>query len=62
MAVLVHHAKAPIPRLSERLVTVQHVIDSLMAKDPADRPVNAEAAARLIESALNGVQPASAAQ
>ena len=38
MAILVHHAKAPIPRLPERLAPVQPLIDTLMAKDAADRP------------------------
>jgi serine/threonine protein kinase/CheY-like chemotaxis protein len=58
MAVLVHHAKAPIPRLSERLTSIQPVIDSLLAKEPADRPASAEAAAKLIDGALNGVRAA----
>jgi serine/threonine-protein kinase PpkA len=34
MAILVHHAKAPIPRLPERCA-LQPLIDTLMAKDPA---------------------------
>src|SRR5678815_4343074 len=52
MAILVHHAKAPIPRLPERLSAVQPVIDTLMAKDAGDRPADADAAARVIEGAL----------
>jgi serine/threonine protein kinase len=62
MAVLVHHAKAPIPKLAERLSLVQPVIDSLMAKDPADRPATAEDAAKFIDAALNGVAAMSPAQ
>jgi tRNA A-37 threonylcarbamoyl transferase component Bud32/DNA-binding NarL/FixJ family response regulator len=62
MAILVHHAKAPIPRLSERLALVQPVIDSLMAKDPADRPASADDAAKLIDVALNGMVAVGTAQ
>ena len=36
MAILVHHAKAPIPRLPERLSPLQPLIDTLMAKDVAE--------------------------
>jgi serine/threonine protein kinase len=57
MAILVHHAKAPIPKLPERLATVQHIIDKLMAKEPADRPQDASVAARLIADALNALPP-----
>jgi serine/threonine protein kinase len=60
MAILVHHAKAPIPRLPERLATLQPIIDSLMAKEPADRPPDATAAARLIADALAALPPPSA--
>jgi serine/threonine protein kinase len=59
MAILVHHAKAPIPRLPERLATLQPIIDSLMAKEPADRPPDATAAARLIADALAALPPPS---
>jgi serine/threonine protein kinase len=59
MAILVHHAKAPIPRLPERLATLQPIIDSLMAKEPADRPPDATAAARLIADALASLPPPS---
>jgi len=52
MAILVHHAKAPIPRLPERLGPLQPLIDTLMAKDVADRPASAEEAARQIEAVL----------
>jgi eukaryotic-like serine/threonine-protein kinase len=60
MAILVHHAKAPIPKLPERLAVLQPVIDTLMAKDPADRPADATAAARLIAEALAAMPPPSA--
>jgi hypothetical protein len=49
MAILVHHAKAPIPRLPDRLLAIQPLIETLMAKDVADRPESAEEAARQIE-------------
>src|SRR3954466_3157815 len=53
MAILVHHAKAPIPRLPERIASVQPLIDTLMAKDAASRPADSEAAARLIQGAID---------
>ncbi len=53
MAILVHHAKAPIPRLPDRIAGIQMVIDSLMAKEADDRPATATEAARLIEAALD---------
>jgi eukaryotic-like serine/threonine-protein kinase len=52
MAILVHHAKAPIPRLPERLSPLQPLIDTLMAKDVANRPASAEEAARQIDAVL----------
>jgi len=60
MAILVHHAKAPIPKLPERLAVLQPVIDTLMAKEAADRPADATAAARLIADALAAMPPPSA--
>jgi serine/threonine protein kinase len=61
MAILVHHAKAPIPRLPDRLAALQPLVDTLMAKDAADRPPSAEEAARQIEvirQSLDTVVPA----
>ena len=52
MAILVHHAKAPIPRLPERLSSLQPLIDTLMAKDVADRPADADEAAKPIDALL----------
>src|SRR5690349_8638183 len=57
MAILVHHAKAPIPRLPERLATLQPLIDTLMAKDAEARPATAADAGRLIDFALTGMEP-----
>jgi hypothetical protein len=55
MAILVHHAKAPIPRLPERLNSIQPLIDTLMAKEADARPADADTAARLIEFALEAL-------
>jgi eukaryotic-like serine/threonine-protein kinase len=57
MAILVHHAKAPIPKLPERIAHLQPLIDTLLAKDPAARPADASEAARLIDFALSGTEP-----
>jgi len=57
MAVLVHHAKAPIPKLPERIASLQPLIDTLMAKDVAERPGNAADVARLIDFALQTLGP-----
>jgi len=56
MAILVHHAKAPIPKLPERIAHLQPLIDTLMAKDMRDRPANAADAGRLIEFAMSGME------
>jgi len=61
MAILVHHAKAPIPKLPERIASLQPLIDTLMAKDVADRPANAADVARLIDFALQTLGPAESA-
>jgi serine/threonine-protein kinase PpkA len=55
MAILVHHAKAPIPKLPERLSMIQPLIDTLMAKNADDRPADADSAAKLIEFALDAL-------
>jgi serine/threonine protein kinase len=57
MAILVHHAKAPIPKLPERLATLQPIVDKLLAKEPADRPDNASDAARMINAVLLAMPP-----
>jgi serine/threonine protein kinase len=55
MAILVHHAKAPIPKLPERLSPIQPLLDTLLAKDAAARPGDADSAAKLIEFALEAL-------
>ena len=62
MAILVHHAKAPIPRLPERLSAVQPLIDTLLAKSAGDRPADADSAAKLIEVALDALGPPESAE
>jgi serine/threonine protein kinase len=57
MAILVHHAKAPIPRLPERLSGIQPLIDTLLAKEAGDRPADADTAAKLIEFAIDALGP-----
>ncbi len=57
MAILVYHAKAPIPKLPERIAQLQPLIDTLMAKDPAARPADAGDAARLVDFALSAMDP-----
>jgi hypothetical protein len=46
--ILEQHEKAEIPRLPARLLEWQPLIDGLLAKSPADRPVDAAAVTRLI--------------
>ena len=41
MAVIYHHANAPIPRLPQATARLQPLLDSLLAKRPADRPPSA---------------------
>jgi len=48
MAVIFKHAKEPVPRLPEALSDLQHIIDRLLAKNPADRYANAELVANII--------------
>jgi serine/threonine protein kinase/CheY-like chemotaxis protein len=59
MAILVHHAKAPIPRLPERLASLQPIIDLMLAKDADDRPATASDTARLINATLIAMPPPS---
>jgi serine/threonine protein kinase len=60
MAILVHHAKAPIPRLPERIAVLQPIIDTLMAKEPGDRPASAADAAKMINDTMKAMPPPSA--
>jgi len=46
--ILEQHERAAIPRLPPRLAEWQPLIDALLAKSPADRPKDADAAVRLI--------------
>jgi serine/threonine protein kinase len=42
MAILYKHRHAPIPRLPDALRLLQPLIDTLLAKLPADRPATAQ--------------------
>jgi serine/threonine-protein kinase PpkA len=55
MAILVHHAKAPIPKLPDRISSLQPLIDAMMAKDVVDRPLDAADTARRIEALLTAM-------
>jgi hypothetical protein len=46
--ILEQHEKAVIPRLPARLACWQPLVDALLAKSPADRPADADAAIHLI--------------
>jgi eukaryotic-like serine/threonine-protein kinase len=50
LAVIYHHANAPLPRLPAQLAHLQPLLDALLAKRPADRPSSAaEIVARVDE-------------
>jgi len=50
LAVIYHHANAPVPRLPAQLAHLQPLLDALLAKRPADRPSSAaEIVARVDE-------------
>jgi tRNA A-37 threonylcarbamoyl transferase component Bud32 len=51
MAVLYLHRNAPMPLLPEPLISLQPLIDTLLAKDPEARIADAASAARSIEAA-----------
>src|SRR5580658_9632726 len=50
MAIIYMHRNAPLPRLPEPLADLQPLLDRMMAKQPADRFVDALETARQIES------------
>jgi len=62
MAILVHHAKAPVPKLPDRISSLQPLIDSMMAKDVVDRPADANEAARRIDALLVAMPAPESAQ
>jgi len=53
LAVIYHHANAPIPRLPAPAAHLQSLLDALLAKKPADRPASAEEIVALIEELLD---------
>jgi tRNA A-37 threonylcarbamoyl transferase component Bud32/DNA-binding response OmpR family regulator len=54
MAIIYMHRNAPLPRLPEPLAELQPLIDRLLAKQPADRFVDALETARQIDSSRTG--------
>ncbi|MDP9140094.1 MAG: protein kinase, partial [Pseudomonadota bacterium] len=52
LAVIFKHVTEPIPRLPENLARFQPIIDSLMAKEPAQRPSSSTELLRLIDELL----------
>jgi len=53
LAVIYHHANAPIPRLPAPAAHLQSLLDALLAKKPADRPASAEEIVARIEELLD---------
>jgi serine/threonine protein kinase len=52
MAIVYKHRKEPVPRLPERLATLQPLAERLLAKSPADRFASAAEAAQALTCAL----------
>jgi serine/threonine protein kinase len=52
LAVIYHHANAPIPRLPAECSSLQPLIDALLAKQPKDRPPNASMVVQWIDAWL----------
>lgn len=50
MAVIYKHAKEPLPRLPEDLAALQPLLDSMLAKQPADRMASAAAAIEALQT------------
>ncbi len=57
LAVIYHHAKAPLPELPEHASWLQPLLDSLLAKQPADRPASAAELLTRIDALLATVAP-----
>jgi serine/threonine protein kinase len=53
LAVIYHHANAPIPQLPAPLAHLQALLDALLAKRPADRPPSAAAIVTRIDELLD---------
>jgi len=52
LAVIYHHANAPIPRLPDDSAPLQPLIDALLAKQPKDRPATADIVVQWIDAWL----------
>jgi serine/threonine protein kinase len=53
LAVIYKHANSPLPRLPAPLAHLQPLLDSLLAKCPADRPATAAAIVKQIDDLLD---------
>jgi serine/threonine protein kinase len=53
LAVIYHHANAPIPRLPALSAHLQPLLDALLAKRPAERPASAADIVARIEELLD---------
>jgi hypothetical protein len=58
MAVIYKHRNQPIPRLLPQVATWQPIIDSLLAKRPADRYSNAAEAQAALRRAADSARAA----
>ena len=54
LAVIYHHANAPIPQLPASCASLQPLVDALLAKQPKDRPASAGLIVRWIDAWLEG--------
>jgi tRNA A-37 threonylcarbamoyl transferase component Bud32/CheY-like chemotaxis protein len=55
LAVIYHHANAPLPRLPAASAHLQPLLDALLAKRPAERPASADELVRRIDELLGRV-------
>jgi serine/threonine protein kinase len=55
LAVIYQHANTPIPRLPADHASLQGLLDTLLAKQPADRPPSAAAIVASIDDLFKGV-------
>jgi serine/threonine-protein kinase PpkA len=53
LAVIYHHANAPIPRLPATAAHLQPLLDALLAKKPEDRPALAEEIVARVDELLD---------
>jgi CheY-like chemotaxis protein len=54
LAVIYHHANAPIPQLPATCSSLQPLLEALLAKQPKDRPASADVVVQWIDAWLEG--------